>query len=116
MMHTFLEDQCHNNQVSIEEFKAVNADSYDAYRKGDEVLGKQVAKWKKYRDPASHHYIIKKRNYTFASRAVPLIEDSSSENRVLIAVGYMHLLGKHGVPNLLRQQLGKEYSINLEQK
>jgi uncharacterized protein YbaP (TraB family) len=122
MQEIFLEDQYYSNKVSdeevkavntdsYEEVKAVNTDSYDAFRKGDETLGKQVMKWRKYHDPASHHYITKKRNHTFASRAVPLIEESNLENRVLIAVGYTHLLGKHGVPSLLRQKLGEEYSI-----
>jgi uncharacterized protein YbaP (TraB family) len=94
-----------------EEINAVNGDTYDAYRKGDEVLGKQVMKWTKYHDPAYHHYIRKKRNHTFALRAMPLIENSTPENRVLIAVGYTHLLGKHSFLNLLKQQLGNDYSI-----
>lgn len=112
MHEVFLEDQCYRNKVSEEEVKTVNTDSYDAFRKGDEALGKQVTKWRKYHDPAFHHYITKKRNHTFASRAVPLIEESNLENCVLIAVGYTHLLGKHGVPSLLRQKLGEEYSID----
>lgn len=97
--------------ISMEEINAATIDAYDAYLTGNETLEKQVMKWWKCQDPAFDYYIRKKRNYIFAGCAVPMIKKSSSENRILIAVGCTHLLGKHGVPKLLQQQLGNDYSV-----
>jgi uncharacterized protein YbaP (TraB family) len=111
MHEAFYKQKMDDGEISNEEIKSEKADCYNAYLEGNETLLNKAKKWDKCHDSAFHHYLVKKRNYTFATRVADLIKESSAENRTLIAIGCAHLLGKHGVPNLLRQQLGNDYSV-----
>lgn len=108
--HCFLNQYVKGYQIE-DDYITIQLDTNTAFHRGEEAPLQQIRRWKKIHDPGHHHYVVKTRNAVFASRALPLIQEATSESRVMIGVGTAHLFGKNGVLNLLRKDLGEEYTI-----
>lgn len=100
-----------DQHLSREEVLAVRLDTHIAYRNGDETLVMQYQAWQKLQDPARIFFLIETRNHSFVERSAPWIRESTSDDRLLIALGCDHLFGDKGFIKLLREDLGEEYTI-----
>lgn len=110
-MNSYSWKQIRDQYVSRAELNAVMLDTHIAYRNGDEALVMQYQAWQKLQDPAQIFFLIETRNHGFVERSAPWIRESTSDNRLLIALGFDHLFGDQGFIQLLRKDLGAEYTI-----
>jgi uncharacterized protein YbaP (TraB family) len=107
----FLRQKLDSGRLTLDDINLGYNEGIAAYRAGDEASFTRYRKWIKLLDPSRYHHLTKMRNFTQANSAKTFIRSATPDNRALIVVGADHLFGKHGVVNLLKNDLGAGYTI-----